>query len=33
MENVRYKTYQEGRRFLVKIRPGESLLGGLRALL
>ena len=30
MENVRYKTYQEGRRFLVKIRPGESLVANIK---
>ena len=32
-ENLRYKEYRQGRRFLVKIRPGESLQGNICALL
>ena len=32
-ENLRYKEYRQGRRFLVKIRPGESLQGSICALL
>ena len=33
MDTVRYKEYQQGRRFLVKVRPGESLLAGVGAVL
>ena len=32
-ENLRYKEYRQGRRFLVKILPGESLQGSICALL
>ena len=32
-ENLRYKEYRQGRRFLVKIRPGESLQDGIDSLL